>query len=288
MRQWFAGMAFALFSLTASALQPYIAADKVAAGDLGVAMGTVQRKLEGAGFTVIGRHLPKGVPAGSLVITEPGLVAAIREVGGTAIVGAPLRVGVKGDGTVSYTNPDYWLRAFVRGDYPRVEAAGRGAASKLQKVLGGGAPFGGDVPAEKLAEYRYMFGMERFDNRSEIKEYKSFDEALKSVRENLAKGVQQTAKVYELVLPDKKLAVIGFAQNSAEKGEGWWVNKIGGTDHVAALPWEVFIVGGQVYGLHGRFRTALAWPELKMGQFMGIGQHPDYTLQMIEDIAGVK
>lgn len=283
-----AAFLLALASVSSYAVQPYIGAEKVSATDLQLVLSLVEKKLAAGGFTVIGRHMPKGFPAATLIATDPGLLEAIKSIGGTTIVAAPVRVGVKADGTVSYINLEYWLRAMTRTDYPRVEAAGKAAMQRLQRALGAGQPFGGDVKAEDLAEYRYMFGMERFQNRSEIREYKSFAEALSAVRDNLAKGVQQTEKVYEIVVPERNLAVIGFAQNNSAKGEAWWVNKIEGVDHVAALPWEVFIVNGQVYGLHARFRTALAWPALKMGQFMGIGQHPDYTLQMIEDIAGVK
>ena len=267
------------------ALQPYLGADKVVGGDLNGALSAVEKKLAAGGFTVIGKHTPKGVAAGTVVATESGLLEAAKSVGGPAAAAAVLRVGVKADGTVSYINPEYWLRGFVRKDYAKVEAAGKAAAEKLQKALGAGQAFGGDVPAEKLADYRYMFGMERFDSASEIREYDSFDQAVKAVRDNLAKGVSETAKVYELVMADKKIAVIGFAQNSADKGEGWWVNKIG-VDHIAAMPWEIIILDKRVLALQGRFRTAFAWPALTMGQFMGISMHPEYTRKMAEDIAG--
>jgi len=56
-----------------------------------------------------------------------------------------------------------------------------------------------------------MVGMERLDSsKNKLAEYGSFAEALKTVRENLAKGAGKTAKVYEIVLPDRKLAVSGW------------------------------------------------------------------------------
>ena len=138
---------------------------------------------------------------------------------------------------------------------------------------------------EDLPSYHYMFGMERFDSdNSLLVEHKGFDEALKAVRDGLAKGTRNTAKVYELVYPDKKIAVFGVAMNDAEYGEGWWAKKIG-PDHVAALPWEIFIVNGKVMALYGRYRTALAWPSLGMGQFMGISSHPEKTREMLEQVA---
>jgi hypothetical protein len=118
------GAALALFSLLAHALQPYFYGDKVAGGDLKAAMAAAEQKLTAAGFAVIGRHTPPGIPGhGVVVVTEPGLTAALTQIGGSAIVGVPIRVGVKADGTVSYLNLEYWQRAFLRKDYAKAEAA---------------------------------------------------------------------------------------------------------------------------------------------------------------------
>lgn len=288
MNKWIIGAACALVSWCALAVQPYIASDtKIVGGDLKAAMGAVEQKLTANGFAVIGRHMPRGLPGqGSIVVTDAELTETIKAVGGSAIVATPIRVGVTADGTVSYINPEYWGRGYVRKDYSKIENAAKAVKAKLGTALGTGKPFGGDVKAEDLPKYHYMFGMEYFDERSELKEYGSFDEALKVVRENLAKGVAQTAKVYEIAMPDKKLAVFGVATNDPNYGESWWVTKIG-PDHIAALPWEIFIVNNKVFALYGRFRTALAWPELGMGQFMGISNHPDTTLKMMQAVAGV-
>jgi hypothetical protein len=288
MKRLIIGACLALSAFAVQALQPYLASDtKVSAGDLKGAMAAVEQKLTAGGFQVVGKYQPKGLPNhGSLVVTEAGVTEALKKMGGTAVLGIPIRVGVKSDGTVSYLNMEYWGRAFMRKDFGKVEGAYKGATAKLEKALGSGQPFGGDVKAEDLPSYRFMFGMPRFDDDTELKEYPSFDEALKQVQANLAKGVNNSAKVYELIYPDKKIAVLGVAHNDAEKGEGWWVNKIG-ADHVAALPWEVFIIDGRVHSLRGKYRTALAWPSLSMGQFMGISNHPDYVLEVMKDVAGV-
>lgn len=265
---------FVLSAPACLALAPYVQGSKLPAAELNAQLGTVEQKLQAAGFSVIGRHTPKGVAAGTVVVTDPGILEAIGRVGGSAITAAALRVGVQANGTVSYMNPEYWHRAFVRGKYGQVEAAVKAARARLVQALGEGQPFGGDVPADDLARYRYMFGMERFDSQSELVQHASFEEALASVRANLAKGTADTAKVYEVVMPAGKIAVFGVAMNNAETGEGWWVNKIDGTAHVAALPYEIFIVDNKVHALYARFRIALSWPELGMGQFMGIFSAP--------------
>jgi hypothetical protein len=157
---------------------------------------------------------------------------------------------------------------------------------RLAHALGAGAAFGGDVPEADLANYRYMFGMERIDSpRNELNAFGSFDEALRTVRDNLAKGTGQTAQVYEVVMPQAQLAVFGVALNDPESGEGWWVSTIG-ADHVAALPYEIFVVGGKVYALYGRYRIALSWPALGMGQFMRIVRAPDAIHQTMGRLAG--
>lgn len=288
MKRSIAALSLFLAAAAAQALQPYNAGDKLVGGDLKAAMAAAEQKLAAAGFTLIGRHTPQGLPQyGTLVVTEPGLSEALKRIGGSAIIGAPIRVGVQADGSMSYANLAYWERAYLRKDYGKAESAVKVATGKLEKALGAGKPFGGDVAEGSLAKYHYMMGMEYFDEKSELKEYAGFDEALKAVEGNLAKGVGQTAKVYELSMPEKKIAVFGVALNDAENGEGWWVKKIG-PSHIAGLPWEVWIVDGKVFGLYGRYRTALAWPELGMGQFMGIVQHPDTTKKMLEQVAGVQ
>lgn len=290
MKRLLSGAVLMLAAVSAWALQPFVAAEtKVAGGGVKTAMTAAEQKLTGAGFTVVGRYQPQGIPShGVIVVTDKALTDTLVGMGGTAVVAIPVRVGVKSDGTVSYANPEYWGRAYLRKNYGKAEGAVKGVAGKLQTAFGAGKPFGGEVDADDLASYKYMFGMERFDDRSTIKDWGNFDAALKNVRDNLAKGAGNLSKVYELAYADKKIAVIGVAQNDKTNGEGNWIGKIGGAEHVAALPWEVFIVDGKVMALHGRFRTALAFPSLTMGQFMSIGDHPDATLKMMEDVAGVK
>ncbi|MDD2846036.1 MAG: hypothetical protein PHT57_13905 [Rhodoferax sp.] len=259
------------------ALSPYTHASKLAAADLPAQLAQVEKKLQAEGFTVLGQHLPKGIAGrASVVVSDPAMLAAIRTTGpSSSIVAAGIRVGIGADGSVSYMNPDYWYRAYLRGKFSGAQEAVKSVQQRLVKALGAGAGFGGDVPQAELTDYRYMFGMERFDSaNSELASYASFDDALKVVQDNLAKGLGDTRQVYEVLMTDKKMAVFGVAMNSGSDGEGWWVNKIG-ADHPAALPYELFIVDNKVYALYARYRIALAWPALGMGQFMTIINAPE-------------
>ena len=278
-----------LFSSQAClALAPYLQGAKLAPADLSQQLALVEKKLMAEGFAVVGRHTPPGLAGrASLVVTDPAVLEAIHTIGGAAIVGAGIRVAVQADGAVSYINPDYWYRAYLRGQFESAQAAVSSVKLRLGKALGVGADFGGDVPEGDLANYRYMLGMERFDSsNSELKKFTSFDEALKAVQDNLGKGVGSTSRVYEVVMADSKQAVFGVAMNNASDGEGWWVNKIG-AEHMAGLPYELFIVDNKVFALYARYRIALAWPALGMGQFMGIINAPDAIRKTLSHVAGV-
>ena len=269
------------------ALAPYLQASKLPAADLSTQLAQVEKKLQAEGFTVIGRHTPKGLPRyASLVVTDPSVLEAIRTIGGSAVIASGIRVGVQSDGTVSYMNPDYWYRAYLRGQFKTSQAAVMSVQRRLAKALGEGSGFGGDVPESDLPNYRYMFGMERFDSpNSELSTHASFEDALKTVQDNLSRGLGATSRIYEVVMPERRLAVFGVAMNDPGDGEGWWVNKIG-ADHVAGLPYELFVVGNKVYAPYARYRIALAWPALGMGQFMGIINAPEAIRTTLTRVAG--
>lgn len=270
----------------ALALPPYVLGTRLQPSDLASQMADVEKKLQAEGFVVVGRHTPKGLPDdGSVVVTDAAVLQALRSIGGSAIVAAGIRVGVRSDGTVSYMNPEYWYRAYLRGQFDAARPAVQAVQSRLARALGSGAGFGGDVPAADLADYRYMIGMEKFDSpRSELRTHASFQDAVSAVRGNLARGVGGTSQVYEVVIPEREMAVFGVAMNDPEHGEGWWVSKIG-ADNVAGLPYEVFIVGNKVYALYARYRIALGWPALGMGQFMRIINAPSAIHDTLDRVA---
>ncbi len=269
------------------ALAPYVHGSKFSAAELSQHVALVEKKLTAEGFAVVGRHLPPGVPGrATVVVTDPGIQEVIHTIGGAAIVASGIRVAVQADGSVSYMSPDYWYRAYLRGQFKTAQVAVASVKLRLTKALGAAGEFGGDVPEGNLANYRYMLGMERFDsNNSELKKYANFDEALKAVQDNLNKGVGSTGRVYEVVMPDSKQAVFGVAMNNPGDGEGWWVNKIG-AEHMAGLPYELFIVDNVVFALYARYRIALAWPALGMGQCMGIINAPDAIRKSLARVAG--
>ncbi|MEW5770437.1 MAG: hypothetical protein AB1831_08755 [Pseudomonadota bacterium] len=287
MRKLLLAVFLACLTPFAWALSPYLQGSRVPAGDVASVMGRVEAKLSAAGFSVLGKYAPAGLPGyGVVVVTDKNMLNTVRHLGGAAIVAAPIRVGVKADGSVSYMNLEYWARAYFRKQYPLADRAIRASQANLAKALGVGKPFGGDVDRKGLADYQYMFGMEGFESdKNLLMEHLEFEDAVKAIQENLARNAGKTAKVYEIIMPDRKVAVFGVALNDPKEGEGWWVKTIG-ADNIAALPYEIYVVNNKANHLFARFRIALGWPNVGMGDFMRIVEAPGIIRDTLTVVSG--
>jgi len=288
--RWMTAWVLLVFSASAWAISPYIQGDSVSGGNVQAVATAVEGKLKSGGFKVVGKYFPKNMAGyGVVVATDDAMLEEVGSVGGHAVLGAAIRVGVKADGSVAYTNPDYWYRAYFRKSFDKKEEVVKALQGRLQKTLGAGKGQGGDETPANLSNYRYMIGMERLDSyKNKLAEYGSFDEALKTVRDNLAKGVGKTAKVYEIVLPNRKLAVFGVAMNDSGNSDGEWISKIDMQNNVAGLPYEIYVIDKEVGAPHGRFRIALAFPDVGMGQFMRISSLPTVIVETMSAVAGAE
>jgi hypothetical protein len=288
--RWISAWVLLVLSASAWAVSPYIQGDSVTGGNVQAGAAAVETKLKANGFKVIGKYFPKSLSGyGVVVATDDAMLNEVGSVGGIAVLGAAIRVGVKADGSVTYTNPDYWYRAYFRNSFDKKENAVKALQARLGDALGAGKGQGGDEPPGNLANYRYMIGMERLDSsKGKLAEYGSFAEALKTVRDNLAKGVGKTNKVYEIVMADRKLAVFGVAMNDGENSDGDWMKKIEMQNNIAGLPYEIYIIDNTVGSPFARFRIALAFPDVGMGQFMRISSLPSAIKETMEAVAGVE
>jgi len=288
--QWIAAGILLSVSSSVWAIAPYIQGDQVAGANVQAAATAVEGKLKKGGFKVVGKYFPKGLAGyGVVVATDDAMLDTVGSVGGSAILGAAIRVGIKGDGSIAYSNPDYWYRAYFRKSFAKNEGAVKALQGRLQEALGAGKGVGGEETAANLSNYRYMVGMERLDSsKNDLNQLGSFSDAVKTVRDNLTRGIGKTAKIYEVVLSDRKLAVFGVAMNDGENSDGDWLKRIDMQNNIAGLPYEIYVVDKEVGSPHARFRIALAFPDVGMGQFMRISSLPNAIMDTMGSVAGVE
>ncbi len=247
--------------------------------------------LEQQQFEVLGTYHPAN--RGTLKViafTRKDLKNTAVKVSDRGALGAVMKVGlVEKDGKVivSYTNPDYLLRAYFRADYDTYKTTLTAFAKDIKSALSAigteFSHFGGLVRADKLKEYHYKIMMPYFTDPVTLGEYGSFEEGLAIIRENLKEKNGQTIQVYELVYPDKNVAVFGVGLRSKADGESHFLPKIG-MDHAAAMPYEIILQDKTATMLHGKYRIALHWPDLTMGTFMKIMSTPGDIEDTLEGI----
>jgi len=250
--------------------------------------------LEKEGIQVIGEYQPaEDDSRWVMIFSSDELINAVKKSKSQTGFAAALRIGLTKEGEqilISYTNPEYWGTAYFREDYQAVEQHYKVLSNKLESVMKKSGQFDGKdfgsedgIEIEDLWKYRYMMGMPRYDDPVELRQFSSFDEAVSKIGTNLNKGVEHVTLVYSIDIPGEDLRLYGFAL-SGEDGESKFLPKIDITEpkHTAFLPYEMLVMGGQVIMLHGRYRIALSFPDLKMGTFTKIMSTPGNIRDMLE------
>jgi len=227
-------------------------------------VGELKQKLSANGLQVLGSHEIAGNSNYvSVVYTSPELKrAAELPKRGFA---ATLRVLVDLEGKrLVAANPEYYLRAFLQGDY--VEGMAAPVAEKLKKALGEWTPTEDAMDAKKLAKYRFMFAMPRYD---------AFQTVAKGAQEILCEKIELRAKdsiVFKLDLKgDGSSVLYGVAMPpEVEK----FNEKIGTMNKAYLLPYVVWIEGDEAKILPARYYLALSFPRLTMTEFGRIMSTP--------------
>ncbi len=267
-------------NIAGQGVSPYI---KVAENE-GTIQQTSERIIEALrqnSFEVLGSYHPANRSSLKVIaFTRNDLKNTVVKVADRGALGAVFKVGlVAQDGkvTISYTNPDYILRAYLMDDYNTYQSTFTKFAADVKTAfspIGNDfSPFGGLVEADKLKKYHYKIMMPYFTDPVTLREFASFEEGLTVIKGNLNAKKGNTVEVYKLVYPNKDIAVFGIALKSKEDGESHFLPKIG-IEHAAAMPYEIILQGNKATMLHGKYRIALHWPELSMGTFMKIMSTP--------------
>ncbi len=256
----------------------------------------VKENLVANGFRILGEYQPaEDSERWLIVITSDELLNAAGKLGKLAGFASVLRVALTLETSnvkISYTTPEYWLNAYYRDDYEQVGSMLAPVSGRLQQAMResgsySGIGFGSEkgMETEELRSYRYMVGMQRFQNTSLLGQFTSYQEAIDKIESNMIKGLPDVKKIYSVEVPGKNLRLYGFALGG-EKGESHFLPIIDITEpkHTAFLPYEFLVMGNEVHMLHGRYRIALSFPELTMGMFTKIMSTPGDIRDLLETV----
>ena len=284
-----------IFKLEAQNLKPYILAG-YSTHNISEVKNEVKEKLLNAGFKVLGSYNPMSTNKRVvLAVSDNNLISAVKKTGGFRGFALALRVALTNENgkiMISYTNPEYWGRAYFQKQWNSVASFYSKINSKFNNALSG---YSGDnfvefgskdgLSPSSLKKYHYMFGMPYFEDNIELKEFASYNDAINTIERNLSSGAINAKKVYSVKLNEKKIALFGVALTGND-GEKLFMPKIdvSSPKHTAFLPYELLVTGNKAYMLHGRYRIALSFPDLSMGQFMKIVSTPGYIEDTFEKL----
>jgi hypothetical protein len=276
--------------LSAQELSPYIKIGE-STKTMDEVTNEVMAALKSGSYTVLGSYTPANDSDLKVIaFTRDDLKNAVVKVSDRGALAAAFKVGLHKEGdriSLSYTNPDYILRAYLRDNYGTFISTFEKFSNDLKVTFNPLGiefqPFGGTVKADKLKKYHYKIMMPYFIDPVTLKEFASFEEGLAIIERNLNAQKGETLQVYKLVYPEEEVAVFGVGLLSPEDGESHFLPKIG-TSHVAALPYEIILQGNKATMLHGKYRIALHWPALTMGTFMKIMSTPGDIKDALEGL----
>ncbi|WP_439100734.1 hypothetical protein [Congregibacter sp.] len=266
-------------------LRPYLLLN-AGEGSLKQQLDALRDTLGNSDFEIVGQYSP--YPGATVVaITHPALLraASAREFGAYAAV---LRIGLSQVGDEvqrSYANPAYWGEAFQVAPLDAVSTA-------LHDLLGPGEPFGSKkgLSSKKLASYRYMMMMPRFKDHDQLGSFSSHAAALTTIRSNLANNPDNLTQVFEVAVPgtEEVLFGVGIGSGDGNDKDVMATTDTGTMKHTAHLPYALLVSGTDVYALAGKFRIALAFPDLGMGTFMKISGAPGAIRESLGSLTATK
>lgn len=252
----------------------------------------VTKSLEEKGFEIIGSYHPKASQYLKVIVfTRADLKTVCGNIEDRGMLAAALKVGLKriddSKTVISLLNPEYLFYGFLRDAVKKNKTAlskitndAKAAIKSIDNKLIG---FGGNQDVDDIKDYQYMAFMPYFSDPIEVGEFDSFEAGVAKIKKNLAANKGGTVKVYEMIDNAKKIAVFGVGFHHKKDGEGFFLPIIG-EKNIAAMPYEIILMDDEATILAGKFRFAIFWPELTMGEFMKIVETPGDVEDFMEGL----
>lgn len=251
----------------------------------------ITQALQNNAFTILGTYNPSNKSALKVIaFTRTDLKNTVVKVTDRGALAAVFKIGLiekNGKVTMSYTNPEYILRAYLGDSYHTHKSSLQKVTADLKTTFSTigqeFSPFGGSVKSENLKKYHYKVMMPYFTDPVTLNEFTSFEEGVKIIEANLKAKKGEAVLVYKLIYEKENVAVFGIGMQNKAKGESHFLPIIG-EDNIAAMPYEIILQGKKATMLPGKYRLAVSWPELSMGTFMKIVSAPGYIEDTLEAV----
>ena len=260
------------FSSLADNLKPYILGFR-GPDTIEGRLDEVRDALAREGFLVAGEYSPYD-GAYVIVLTSDKLKddAALSEFGAYGAIQRVSLTEADGELQISYTNPLYMAAAY------RMDCDPSETLAKLEQALGNTGEFGSKNgrSSKDLRNYHYKVLMPHFNDHIKLASFPSQDEALSVIEKNLAAKTGGCEKIFRVDIPGKEETVFGIGINDGDGADEkvMSVTDFGKLKQTAHLPYELIVSDVTAYMLHGKFRIALSFPDLKMFTFMKISGAP--------------
>jgi len=285
-RKLFTLLFLVMLSVVFAQVKPYVLISNQT-GTIGEEVIKAKNAILENGFEIVGEYEPF---ADRYVVAftneQLKLKAAETDFGA---YGSALRIGfalVDSMVQVAYTNPVYWHNAY------RMNSETDNLSNRLIATFGEGDLFGSKKgeKLKKLRKYHYMISMPYFDDPHELAEHANYEEAVKAVEEGLAANKGGASKVYRIDIPGKNETVFGVGLTADTSSDEVIMKKIDKADlkHTPYLCYELVVSENKVYTLNGKFRIAISFPDLSMGQFTKIINAPGDIKAALKSVAHIE
>lgn len=229
-----------------------------------MSLAALEITLADHGLTILGEHEVAGNTNYTSIVYTSADLKKLGQMPGRGFISV-LRIlhnAEKQELVVS--NPDYFIRAFLQKDYQDGMAAP--VLTALEAALGQLTPTADALSAEKLATYKFMIGMPKYD---------SFERVGKGSTATLLQRLKENEKdhiVFSLDLHgDGSSMLCGIAlPDEIEQ----FNDTLQTMERSHLLPYMVLIENGEANILPAKYYFALSFPRLTMTEFMKIMSVP--------------
>ncbi len=232
----------------------------------------VEKKLKKAGFKIIGSYnAMQNKDYKIITYTSPRLIELASKKNRAFAAVQKVMIS-KIDNILLFTNPQYFLEAFLQDDINKAKSD-----LVLKKLKNEFTLTSSDysLVQSDLKDYHFMFGMPFYEDMLEVA---SGNDLIKKLKKNAASNI-----VFELKVKNATLYGISMQNKNGEKN---YLSILNEEKSAVFLPYMLMIENNKAMILHPKYYLALSLPKLTMGEFMNIMDTPthieDYFISLFK------